>query len=125
MIQDPSVSSRLGTGIYLFDGLSVTLNKGSIDKLYVGSSETLTGTSFTDSKEEKDNVTKEYTYTTKWESSNTDVATVDGGKVTAKSAGTATITYTVTRKTVTTTKTPQEPIEETKTENTHRKSMKN
>lgn len=116
LIQDPSASSRLGTGIYLFDGLSVTLNKGSIDKLYVGSSETLTGTTFTDSKEEKDNVTKEYTYTTKWESSNTDVATVDGGKVTAKSAGTATITYTVTRKTVTTTKTPQEPIEETKTE---------
>lgn len=107
LIQDPSVSSRLGTGIYLFDGLSVTLNKGSIDKLYVGSSETLTGTSFTDSKEEKDNVTKEYTYTTKWESSNTDVATVDGGKVTAKSAGTATITYTVTRKTVTTTKTEE------------------
>lgn len=116
LIQDPSASSRLGTGIYLFDGLSVTLNKGSIDSLYVGSSETLTGTSFTDSKEEKDNVTKEYTYTTKWESSNTDVATVDGGKVTAKSAGTATITYTVTRKTVTTTKTEQKPIEETKTE---------
>ena len=116
LIQDPSASSRLGTDIYLFDGLSVTLNKGSIDKLYVGSSETLTGTTFTDSKEEKDNVTKEYTYTTKWESSNTDVATVDGGKVTAKSAGTATITYTVTRKTVTTTKTEQEPIEETKTE---------
>ena len=116
LIQDPSTSSRLGTGIYLFDGLSVTLNKGSIDKLYVGSSETLTGTTFTDSKEEKDNVTKEYTYTTKWESSNTDVATVDGGKVTAKSAGTATITYTVTRKTVTTTKTAQETIEETKTE---------
>ena len=107
LIQDPSTSSRLGTGIYLFDGLSVTLNKGSIDKLYVGSSETLTGTTFTDSKEEKDNVTKEYTYTTKWESSNTDVATVDGGKVTAKSAGTATITYTVTRKTVTTTKTEE------------------
>ena len=116
LIQDPSTSSRLGTGIYLFDGLSVTLNKGSIDKLYVGSSETLTGTTFTDSKEEKDNVTKEYTYTTKWESSNPDVAAVDGGKVTAKSAGTATITYTVTRKTVTTTKTAQEPIEETKTE---------
>lgn len=116
LIQDPSASSRLGTGIYLFDGLSVTLNKGSIDSLYVGSSETLRGTSFTDSKEEKDNVTKEYTYTTKWESSNTDVATVDGGKVTAKSAGTATITYTVTRKTVTTTKTEQKPIEETKTE---------
>lgn len=116
LIQDPSASSRLGTGIYLFDGLSVTLNKGSIDKLYVGSSETLTGTTFTDSKEEKDNVTKEYTYTTKWESSNPDVAAVDGGKVTAKSAGTATITYTVTRKTVTTTKTEQEPIEETKTE---------
>ena len=116
LIQDPSASSRLGTGIYLFDGLSVTLNKGSIDKLYVGSSETLTGTTFTDSKEEKDNVTKEYTYTTKWESSNPDVAAVDGGKVTAKSAGTATITYTVTRKTVTTTKTEQKPIEETKTE---------
>ena len=116
LIQDPSTSSRLGTGIYLFDGLSVTLNKGSIDKLYVGSSEALTGTTFTDSKEEKDNVTKEYTYTTKWESSNPDVAAVDGGKVTAKSAGTATITYTVTRKTVTTTKTAQEPIEETKTE---------
>ena len=107
LIQDPSTSSRLGTGIYLFDGLSVTLNKGSIDKLYVDSSETLTGTTFTDSKEEKDNVTKEYTYTTKWESSNTDVAAVDGGKVTAKSAGTATITYTVTRKTVTTTKTEE------------------
>lgn len=116
LIQDPSVSSRLGTGIYLFDGLSVTLNKGSIDKLYVGSSETLTGTSFTDSKEEKDNVTKEYTYTTKWESTAPEIASVDGGKVTAKSAGTATITYTVTRKTVTTTKTEQKPIEETKTE---------
>ena len=116
LIQDPSTSSRLGTGIYLFDGLSVTLNKGSIDSLYVGSSETLTGMSFTDSKEEKDNVTKEYTYTTKWESSNPDVAAVDGGKVTAKSAGTATIMYTVTRKTVTTTKTEQKPIEETKTE---------
>lgn len=103
----------------------MTLNKGSIDSLYVGSSETLTGTSFTDSKEEKDNVTKEYTYTTEWESSDPNIATVDGGKVTAKSAGTVTIKYTVTRKTVTTTKTPQEPIEETKTENTHRKSMKN
>ena len=116
LIQDPSTSSRLGTGIYLFDGLSVTLNKGSIDKLYVGSSETLTGTTFTDSKEEKDNVTKEYTYTTKWESTAPEIASVDGGKVTAKSAGTATITYTVTRKTVTTTKTEQKPIEETKTE---------
>lgn len=92
--------------------------------MYVGSSETLTGTSFTDSKEEKDNVTKEYTYTTKWESSNTDVATVDGGKVTAKSAGTATITYTVTRKTVTTTKT-EEKFQLKSMENYRQKNSRN
>ena len=109
-IQDPSASSRLGRSIYLFDGINVSLNKNSTE-LYVGSSETLTGTSFTDSKEENGDVTKEYSYKTEWTSSNTDVATVDGGKVTAKSAGTATITYTVTKKTVTTTK--QSPTEET------------
>ena len=109
-IQDPSASSRLGRSIYLFDGINVSLNKNSTE-LYVGSSETLTGTSFTDSKEENGDVTKEYSYKTEWTSSNTDVVTVDGGKVTAKSAGTATITYTVTKKTVTTTK--QSTTEET------------
>ncbi len=109
-IQDPSASSRLGRSIYLFDGINVSLNKNSTE-LYVGSSETLTGTSFTDSKEENGDVTKEYSYKTEWSSSNTDVASVDGGKVTAKSAGTATITYTITKKTVTTTK--QSPTEET------------
>ena len=111
-IQDPSTSSRLGRSIYLFDGLNVSLNKSSTE-LLVGSSETLTGTSFTDSKEENDNETIEYSYKTEWTSSNSDVASVEGGKVTAKAAGTATITYTVTKKTVTTTKNSStEEIEE-------------
>lgn len=116
-IQDPSASSRLGRSLYLFDGISVTLDKGSAE-LYTGSSLTLSGTSFSDSTEEKDNVTTKLTYSAEWKSSDTGVASVDaGGKVTANKAGTVTITYTVTRKTTTTTKTQQEPIkEETKEE---------
>lgn len=106
-IPDPSSVSRAAARM-LFDTINVTLDKSSLS-LKVGATATLTGTSFSD-KTEGD---VEYKYTTEWKSSDDSVATVSSGKVTAKSAGTATITYTVTRKTITTTYEPAEAVEET------------
>lgn len=106
-IPDPSSISKAAARM-LFDTINVTLDKSSLT-LKVGTTANLSGTSFQNSTDK--NV--EYQYTTGWSSSNESVATVNGGAVTAKSAGTATITYTVTRKTITTTYYPEQPIEET------------
>lgn len=96
-IPDPSQTSRAAARM-LFDTLNVSLDKTSLT-LYVGESAELKGTSFTDSTEGD----TKYQYSMEWKSSNEDVASVSGGKVTAKATGEADITYTVTRKTITTT----------------------
>ena len=106
-IPDPSSISKAAARM-LFDTINVTLDKANLT-LKVGATANLKGTSFQNSTDK--NV--EYQYTAEWRSSNESVATVSGGTVTAKSAGTATITYTVTRKTITTTYDPEQPIEET------------
>ena len=105
-IPDPSQLS-LAHSRMAFDTLNVSLNKNTM-KLYAGSSETLQGTTYSDYTEGQN----EYQFTTEWKSSNENVATVSNGTVTAKGAGTATITYTVIRKTITTKiveEIPQEP----------------
>ena len=106
-IPDPSKVSRAAARM-LFDTINVSLDKSSLS-LKTGSTAKLSGTSFSD-KTEGDT---EYKYTTEWKSSDEAVATVDGGTVTAKAEGKATITYTVTRKTITTTYEPENPVEET------------
>lgn len=106
-IPDPSKVSKAAARM-LFDTINVTLDKSSLS-LKVGATANLTGTSFSDNTQGN----TEYKYTTEWKSSDESVATVNGGAVTAKSEGTATITYTVTRKTITTTYEPEQPIEET------------
>lgn len=106
-IPDPSKVSKAAARM-LFDTINVSLDKSSLS-LKVGATANLTGTSFSD-KTEGDT---EYKYTMEWKSSDESVATVNGGAVTAKSEGTATITYTVTRKTITTTYEPAQPVEET------------
>lgn len=107
-IADPGQVSKAAARM-LFDTLKVSLDKSSLT-LSAGSSAELKGTSFSDSTDGD----VEYKYTTEWKSSDDGVASVSGGKVTAKSEGTATITYTVTKKTITTTYDPKEPVEETK-----------
>lgn len=107
-IADPSQTSKAAVRM-LFDTLNVSLDKSEIT-LSVGASTELTGTAFSDSKDGD----IEYQYTTEWKTSNDGVASVSGGKVTAKAEGTATITYTVTKKTITTTYEDKDPIEETK-----------
>lgn len=107
-IADPGQVSKAAARM-LFDTLKVSLDKSSLT-LSAGSSVELKGTSFSDSTDGD----VEYKYTTEWTSSDDGVASVSGGKVTAKSEGTATITYTVTKKTITTTYEPKEPVEETK-----------
>ena len=63
----------------------------------------LQGTVFSDYEETLEGgIKNQYKFTTGWKSSNESVATVSGGTVTAKGAGKATITYSVTRKTITT-----------------------
>jgi len=106
-IPDPSSVSKAAARM-LFDTINVTLDKSSLT-LKVGATAKLSGTAFKDSTDK--NV--EYQYTTEWSSSNESVAAVNDGTVTAKSAGTATVTYTVTRKTITTTYDPEQPTEET------------
>ena len=107
-IADPGQVSKAAARM-LFDTLKVSLDQSSLT-LSAGSSVELKGTSFSDSTDGD----VEYKYTTEWKSSDDGVASVSGGKVTAKSEGTATITYTVTKKTITTTYDPKEPVEETK-----------
>ncbi|MDE7416342.1 MAG: Ig-like domain-containing protein, partial [Lachnospiraceae bacterium] len=105
-IADPSQVSKAAARM-LFDTLSVTLEPSNAT-LSVGSSIDLKGKEFA-------NVTEgdiEYQYTAEWKSSNDSVASVSGGKVTARAAGEAVITYTVTRKTITTTYVSKEPVEE-------------
>ncbi|MDE6621906.1 MAG: Ig-like domain-containing protein, partial [Lachnospiraceae bacterium] len=104
-IADPSQTSMAAARM-LFDTLNVSIDLSSAT-LSIGSSIDLKGTEFSDSKEGD----VEYQYTTEWKSSDDKVASVSGGKVTANAAGTAVITYTVTRKTITTT--TVDPIEET------------
>ncbi len=103
-IADPSQTSKLAARM-LFDTLNVSLDKTEIT-LNVGASAELKGTSFSDSTEGD----IEYKYTTEWKSSNEGVVSVSDGKVTAKSEGEAVITYTVTKKTITTTYEPAEVI---------------
>ncbi|MCM1182340.1 MAG: Ig-like domain-containing protein [Roseburia sp.] len=109
-IEDPSKTARAAARM-LFDTLNVTLDKTELS-LTVGSSADLAGTKFTDSTE--GDIT--YKYKTEWKSSNESVATVSDGKVTAKSAGTAEITYTVTRTTITTVTEEGTPKTSTETE---------
>ncbi len=106
-IADPSQVSRLAARM-LFDTLNVSLDQSEAT-LTAGAVLTLKGTEFTDTKEED----IEYQYTTEWKSSDESVASVSNGKVTAKAEGTAVITYTVTKKTITTTYEPKETVEET------------
>lgn len=105
-IADPAQVSMAAARM-LFDTLNVSLDRTSAT-LSVGASIDLKGTEFSN-KTEGD---IEYQYTAEWKSSNDGVASVSGGKVTAKSVGTADITYTVTRKTITTTTETKEPIKE-------------
>ena len=108
-IADPSQVSMAAARM-LFDTLNVTLEPSNAT-LGIGSSIDLKGKEFSNSTEGD----IEYQYTTEWKSSDERIATVSGGKVTAKAAGEAVITYTVTRKTITTTyeiKTPAEITEE-------------
>lgn len=107
-IADPSQVSMAAARM-LFDTINVTLDPASAT-LGVGSSIDLKGTEFAN-KTEGD---VEYQYTAEWKSSNDGVASVSGGKVTAKAAGEAVITYTVTQKTITTTYEAREPVVETK-----------
>lgn len=107
-IADPSQLSMAAARM-LFDTLNVSLDRTSAS-LRVGESIDLKGTEFSYTKD--GNV--EYQYSAEWKSSNDSVASVSGGKVTAKAVGTADITYTVTRKTITTTYEPKDPVEETK-----------
>ena len=105
-IADPSQAAKAGAR-NLFDTLNVTLEQTSLS-LAIGGSAQLKGSTFTDSTEGD----IAYKYTTEWKSSNESVATVNNGTVTAKAEGTATITYTVTKTTITTTYEPKEPTEE-------------
>ncbi len=105
-IADPSQTSKAAARM-LFDTLNVSLDKTEVT-LSVGASTELKGTEFSDTKEGD----IEYQYTAAWKSSDETVASVDGGKVSAKAAGTAVITYTVTKKTITTTTESKEPTEE-------------
>ncbi len=106
-IADPSQTSKAAARM-LFDTLNVSLDKANVT-MNVGAAAELKGTTFTDSKEGD----IEYKYTTEWTSSDESVATVNSGKVTAKAAGTTIITYTVTKKTITTTYESKDPVEET------------
>ena len=105
-IADPSKAARADAR-KLFDTLNVTLDQTSLS-LAIGGSAQLKGSEFTDSTEGD----IAYKYTTEWKSSNEGVATVSNGTVMAKASGTATITYTVTKTTITTTYEPKEPTEE-------------
>lgn len=106
-IADPSQTAKLAARM-LFDTLNVSLDKSSAT-LSVGSSTDLKGTEYSDSKDGD----IEYQYKAEWKSSDDKIASVSGGKVTAKAEGTVIITYTVTKKTITTTTEPKEPVEET------------
>ena len=111
-IPDPSQISRAAARM-LFDALNVSLDRTSAS-LSVGASIDLKGTEFANKTETgADGGSIEYQFTTEWKSSNDSVASVSGGKVTAKAVGTADITYTVTRKTITTTLETKEPVKET------------
>lgn len=106
-IADPSQVSMAGARM-LFDTLNVTLEPSNAT-LGIGSSIDLKGKEFSNSTEGD----IEYQYTTEWKSSDESIATVSGGKVTAKAAGEAVITYSVTRKTITTTYETKAPVEVT------------
>lgn len=104
-IPDPSKISMAAARMF-FDTIKVELDKASMT-LKKGETGTLKGTEYTDKTE--GNI--EYKYVAEWKSSDEAVATVSGGTVTAKSAGKATITYTVTRKTITTAYEPEKTEE--------------
>ncbi len=106
-IADPSQVSRLAARM-LFDTLNVSLDQSEA-VMTTGAVLELKGTKFTDAQEGD----IAYQYKTEWKSSDESVASVSDGKVTAKAEGTAIITYTVTKKTITTTYEPKEPVEET------------
>ncbi len=118
-IPDPTLTASASVDRLSVGTLAVTLNQSALN-LFIGEEFKLEGTTYQNSQE--GNVT--YEYTTEWKSSNKDVATVDNGKVTAKGQGNATISYSVTRKTITTKEpeveetetTSQAPVEEEATE---------
>ncbi len=96
-IPDPTLTASASVDRLSVGALAVTLNQSALN-LFIGEEYKLEGTSYQNSQE--GNVS--YEYVTEWKSSNSDVATVENGKVTAKMQGNATISYTVTRKTITT-----------------------
>lgn len=110
IIPDPSQMSLAALRMR-FDTMNVSLDNSRLN-LLSGGSATLSGTTFSDSTDGN----TEYKYTTEWKSSDENVATVSGGTVTAHNAGSATITYTVTKKIITTTYEEQPPVEENVTE---------
>jgi GH25 family lysozyme M1 (1,4-beta-N-acetylmuramidase)/uncharacterized protein YjdB len=110
-ITDPSQVSKLASRM-LFDTINVSLDKTSLD-MTVGDSTKLSGTEFND----KDEDDKTYSYKIEWTSSDSSVASVDGGTVTAKATGTAKITYKVTETVTSTTTTYEEITEEQYNEN--------
>ncbi len=81
---DPSITATCNVTVQEIAVTGVSLNKSSLN-LQIGGNETLTATVAPNNATNK-NVT--------WNSSNTNVATVNNGKVTGVTAGTATITVT-------------------------------
>ena len=107
-IPDPTLKASASVDRLSVGALAATLNQSALN-LFIGEEFILEGTTYQNTQE--GNVS--YEYLTEWKSSNQDVATVENGKVTAKSLGNATISYVVTRKTITTV---EPEVEESETE---------
>lgn len=107
-IPDPTLTASASVDRLSVGALAVTLNQSALN-LFIGEEYKLEGTTYQNSQD--GNV--KYEYSTEWKTSNKDVATVENGKVTAKGQGSATISYIVTRKTITTV---EPEVEETETE---------
>ena len=105
-ITDPSTTSRRQSMMKL-DTIDASLDK-SEETVTVGNTVTLKGKTYQDSSSD----TEKITYSYEWSSSDESVATVSGGTVTGKKAGTATITYKVVKKTVKTDNKEEEKTEE-------------
>ena len=108
-IADPSLSTSARSSSLKFDSLNVTLDQTSLT-MQIGGNATLKGNEFTNYSDD----TTKRTYEVKWSSSDESIVTVDNGKVTAKKAGTAKITYTVKETVVTKTEVKGEDTTEIK-----------